>query len=83
MFLHMLKDDFPDVRLHIISKLELVNQGMHTVIDLSGLTRDGADVGSNWHRTTLAVPSSGNRSTGRGQAMACPVGHHQVHSAAR
>lgn len=27
MFLQMLKDDFPDVRLHIISKLELVNQG--------------------------------------------------------
>lgn len=31
MFLQMLKDDFPDVRLHIISKLELVNQGMHFV----------------------------------------------------
>ena len=29
MFLQMLKDDFPDVRLHIISKLELVNQGRH------------------------------------------------------
>jgi serine/threonine-protein phosphatase 2A regulatory subunit A len=28
MFLQMLKDEFPDVRLHIISKLELVNQGM-------------------------------------------------------
>lgn len=27
MFLHMLKDEFPDVRLHIISKLELVNKG--------------------------------------------------------
>ena len=27
MFLHMLKDEFPDVRLHIISKLELVNNG--------------------------------------------------------
>lgn len=26
MFLQMLKDEFPDVRLHIISKLELVNQ---------------------------------------------------------
>lgn len=29
MFLQMLKDDFPDVRLHIISKLEQVNKGMH------------------------------------------------------
>jgi serine/threonine-protein phosphatase 2A regulatory subunit A len=27
MFLNMLKDDFPDVRLNIISKLELVNKG--------------------------------------------------------
>jgi len=27
MFLQMLKDDFPDVRLHIISKLEQVNKG--------------------------------------------------------
>jgi serine/threonine-protein phosphatase 2A regulatory subunit A len=31
MFLQMLKDEFPDVRLHIISKLELVNQGLLTV----------------------------------------------------
>lgn len=29
MFLQMLKDDFPDVRLHIISKLEQVNKGIH------------------------------------------------------
>lgn len=28
MFLTMLKDDFPDVRLNIISKIELVNQGL-------------------------------------------------------
>ena len=27
MFLQMLKDEFPEVRLHIISKLELVNKG--------------------------------------------------------
>lgn len=30
MFLQMLKDEFPDVRLHIISKLELVNKGTLT-----------------------------------------------------
>lgn len=29
MFLQMLKDEFPEVRLHIISKLELVNQGWY------------------------------------------------------
>jgi hypothetical protein len=28
MFLQMLKDEFPDVRLNIISKLESVNNGM-------------------------------------------------------
>jgi len=28
MFLQMLKDEFPEVRLNIISKLELVNNGM-------------------------------------------------------
>jgi hypothetical protein len=26
--LHLLKDEFPDVRLNIISKLEQVNEGM-------------------------------------------------------
>lgn len=30
MFLQMLKDEFPEVRLHIISKLELVNQGIYS-----------------------------------------------------
>ena len=34
MFLQMLKDEFPDVRLHIISKLELVNKGSsHDPVD--------------------------------------------------
>lgn len=28
LFLHLLKDDFPEVRLNIISKLETVNNGM-------------------------------------------------------
>lgn len=28
LFLHLLKDEFPEVRLNIISKLETVNQGM-------------------------------------------------------
>jgi serine/threonine-protein phosphatase 2A regulatory subunit A len=28
LFLHLLKDDFPEVRLNIISKLETVNSGM-------------------------------------------------------
>lgn len=33
MFLQMLKDEFPDVRLHIISKLELVNKGLSSFTD--------------------------------------------------
>lgn len=40
MFLQMLKDEFPEVRLHIISKLELVNQGTklsHTLWNLETL----------------------------------------------
>ena len=28
LFLHLLKDEFPDVRLNIISKLETVNEGV-------------------------------------------------------
>ena len=46
MFLQMLKDEFPDVRLHIISKLELVNQGMLDIVsyDLHSLT-----FLSDWH----------------------------------
>lgn len=39
MFLSMLKDDFPDVRLHIISKLEQVNKG-NTNISMSLLKLD-------------------------------------------
>jgi hypothetical protein len=42
MFLQMLKDEFPDVRLHIISKLELVNQGMYSLIKLSAVTYDSS-----------------------------------------
>lgn len=32
MFLQMLKDEFPDVRLNIISKLESVNNGTSIVV---------------------------------------------------
>jgi serine/threonine-protein phosphatase 2A regulatory subunit A len=45
MFLQMLKDEFPDVRLHIISKLELVNQGT----PMRNLMQDLANESSNWH----------------------------------
>lgn len=45
MFLQMLKDEFPDVRLHIISKLELVNQG--TIFQDINLVQ--ADINSDRH----------------------------------
>jgi serine/threonine-protein phosphatase 2A regulatory subunit A len=34
LFLHLLKDDFPDVRLNIISKLEQVNEGIYLFLTL-------------------------------------------------
>ena len=34
LFLHLLKDDFPEVRLNIISKLETVNTGMLAAISM-------------------------------------------------
>ena len=42
MFMQMLKDEFPDVRLHIISKLELVNKGppLSCFYDELALTRN-------------------------------------------
>jgi serine/threonine-protein phosphatase 2A regulatory subunit A len=33
LFLHLLKDEFPDVRLNIISKLEQVNEGGLSVLN--------------------------------------------------
>ena len=46
MFLNMLKDDFPDVRLNIISKLELVNKGTLTMTSHSVLSNFFF---SNWY----------------------------------
>ena len=44
MFLQMLKDEFPEVRLHIISKLELVNQGKPIVGQVTRTRADGRQV---------------------------------------
>ena len=46
MFLQMLKDEFPDVRLHIISKLELVNKG---IFNSSKLLVLSLKFDSYWH----------------------------------
>lgn len=39
LFLHMLKDEFPEVRLNIISKLDQVNEGSSSSCSRSGLGR--------------------------------------------
>ena len=77
MFLQMLKDEFPDVRLHIISKLELVNKGIGSP---SFCAQALANTLSNRYRAFVTIPSTCNRAASRGQAMASPVGHHRIHS---
>lgn len=44
MFLQMLKDDFPEVRLNIISKLELVNNGMFSYLFYANIHTDNVKV---------------------------------------
>jgi hypothetical protein len=75
MFLQMLKDEFPDVRLNIISKLESVNNGMSDQAFFPGLK---LTPGSHWYRASLSISSSSHCSARRGQAMACSVGHHRI-----
>jgi serine/threonine-protein phosphatase 2A regulatory subunit A len=41
----MLKDEFPDVRLNIISKLELVNNGMQLYCNIESLSNSCAVIG--------------------------------------
>lgn len=50
LFLHLLKDEFPEVRLNIISKLEIVNNG--ELIDFFGLPRANAAT-SDWNPTSF------------------------------
>jgi hypothetical protein len=59
LFLHLLKDDFPEVRLNIISKLEVVNTGkffysLQTRQDFSKIKS------SDWNRAIVREPSSRN-----------------------
>lgn len=49
MFLQMLKDDFPDVRLHIISKLELVNKGKSFKNQVLAARLTGQSLASNFY----------------------------------
>lgn len=44
LFLHLLKDEFPDVRLNIISRLETVNSGMSPTSNLFEMGVDLSDI---------------------------------------
>ena len=46
LFLHLLKDEFPDVRLNIISKLEQVNTGAFLELRLYQTAYNSHTVGS-------------------------------------
>ena len=63
MFMQMLKDEFPDVRLHIISKLELVNKGklnLRRPLLVSLCLCNFSD----WHRIALQKFATSYRSAG-------------------
>lgn len=59
MFLNMLKDEFPDVRLNIISKLELVNNGK---LNASSRNIESNVMSSHWHRTAITESPTCHRS---------------------
>ena len=67
LFLHLLKDEFPDVRLNIISKLEQVNDGMfppYWTPDTYPIFLQSSE--SNYWPTTSYRPSSSLRRTSHG-----------------
>ena len=71
MFLQMLKDEFPEVRLHIISKLELVNQGRQApAIYVSRRTTANTEdqsSASTCFRSPYSLPSSSSPKTSSGE----------------
>ena len=78
LFLHLLKDEFSEVRLNLISKLEMVNQGQSAPYCYGhNLTLS--------HRYREIITSSASRHHGarRGQTMASPTSYHRVHPASR
>ena len=77
MFLQMLKDEFPDVRLHIISKLELVNKGMQFLQVVFLYT--ASHIYSNRYRTTITIVTSSNRPISGRQAVEGSAGYYRIH----
>lgn len=59
LFLHLLKDEFPEVRLNIISKLDQVNAGKSVCFGL--LCIPMLIAASYRHRTPVGEPASGHR----------------------
>lgn len=81
MFLQMLKDEFPDVRLHIISKLELVNKGISSFKNQKLLLLLMSF--SHRHRASVSITTPCHCTASRRQAMARPISHYWVHPIAR
>ena len=77
LFLHLLKDDFPEVRLNIISKLETVNSGSFSPVHvMSWLTCPESDR----DRAFTREPASRYCRTCGGQIMARQASHHRIHT---
>lgn len=87
LFLQQLTDEFPDVRLNVISNLETINKGKeincsknrhrawHLIpYDFFFLTC------SHWYWACISSIASSHCWIIRGQAMAYPFGHHWIYS---
>lgn len=71
LFLKLLKDEFSEVRLHLIGKLDMVNEG-----ECYFCKPLYADVCSHWHPAARASSPTGYHGARRGQAMARPPSDH-------
>jgi hypothetical protein len=63
LFLHLLKDEFPDVRLNIISKLEQVNEGVLSILNTKTRSEEPSDLVLRSHRNPITggPPLTGHR----------------------
>lgn len=67
LFLQLLKDEFPDVRLNIISKLENVNEGKSgQVLAILLRTANCKFFASYRGRSSIAIAAASHRRIGRG-----------------
>lgn len=83
LFLHMLKDEFPEVRLNIISKLEQVNEGAY--FHFSNIVSILKICMPKSHRYPIPrrKPPPRYYRTRRRQVVACQTSHHRIHTPPR